>query len=122
MFTLMRASLLYLLESINSSALLLRSKTPDPNKQIGLGLSIHPSPLVIAEFSEEIRAFEGIPMSYHISEYSAMNGVPGIMHNDPPIDSELLEDQKEDLLWKVYFLTPANWVLFFQVHSNLTSS
>jgi choline dehydrogenase-like flavoprotein len=64
--------------AINSSAILLRSNIPDPNKVVGKGLSIHPSPLVLGEFSEKIRAYEGIPMSYNISQYSVLNGVPGI--------------------------------------------
>ena len=59
--------------AINSSALLLRSKLPDPNKVVGKGLSIHPSPLVLGDFSEKIQAYKGIPMSYNISEYSVLN-------------------------------------------------
>jgi choline dehydrogenase-like flavoprotein len=64
--------------AINSSALLLRSKLPDPNKVVGKGLSIHPSPLVLGDFSEKIQAYKGIPMSYNISEYSVLNGIPGV--------------------------------------------
>jgi choline dehydrogenase-like flavoprotein len=92
--------------SINSSALLLRSKVPDPNKQIGQGLSIHPSPLVIAEFPEEVRSFEGIPMSYHVSEYSVMNGVPGIMPNDPLVTSNLPQDQRGGFALESVFPNP----------------
>ena len=35
-----------------------------------------------------------------------MNGVPGIMHNDPPIDSELLEDQKGGFALESVFPNP----------------
>jgi choline dehydrogenase-like flavoprotein len=63
--------------AINSTAIILRSKLPDPHKIVGKGLSIHPSPLVIGEFSEAVNAYQGIPMSYNISHYSVLNGVPG---------------------------------------------
>ena len=92
--------------AINSSALLLRSKTLDPNKQIGKGLAIHPSPLVMAEFPYEVRAYQGIPMSYHVSEYSAMNGVPGIMPNDPPIITDLPQDQRGGFALESVFPNP----------------
>jgi choline dehydrogenase-like flavoprotein len=77
--------------AINSSALLLRSKLPDPNKVVGKGLSIHPSPLVLAEFSEKIQAYKGIPMSYNISEYSVLNGVSGVNLEE---GSGLIQDEK----------------------------
>jgi choline dehydrogenase-like flavoprotein len=64
--------------AINSSAILLRSKLPDPNNVVGKGLSIHPSPLVVGDFSEKVQAYKGIPMSYNISQYSVLNGVPGV--------------------------------------------
>lgn len=64
--------------AINSTAILLRSNLPDPNKVVGKGLSLHPSPLVIGDFAEKVKAYEGIPMSYNIKEYSVLNGVPGV--------------------------------------------
>ncbi|MDA4117342.1 MAG: GMC family oxidoreductase N-terminal domain-containing protein [Thaumarchaeota archaeon] len=73
--------------TINSSALLLRSKLPNAG-QVGRGLAIHPSPMVIAEFSKEVSPFAGIPMSYHISQDSVLNGVPGVLHDDPLVTSD----------------------------------
>jgi choline dehydrogenase-like flavoprotein len=78
--------------AINSSAILLRSRLPDPNKVVGKGLSIHPSPLVLAEFPDIIQAYKGIPMSYNISEYSVLNGVAGVNPEERGFNS--IEGQK----------------------------
>ncbi|MFQ5918745.1 MAG: GMC family oxidoreductase N-terminal domain-containing protein, partial [Thermoplasmata archaeon] len=89
--------------AVNSTALLLRSKLPDPHRQLGQGLSLHPSPLVIAEFDDEVRAFEGIPMSYHVSEYSVLRGVPGILPEAPPVTSEGPGDQRGGFMLESVF-------------------
>lgn len=92
--------------AINSSAILLRSKIPDPKKQIGKGLTIHPSPLVIGVFPEKIQAYKGTPMTYNISEYSVLNGIPGILHDDELVTSELEKEQKGGFMLESVFPNP----------------
>ena len=91
---------------------MLRSKLPDPNKVVGKGLSIHPSPLVLGDFSETIQAYKGIPMSYHISEYSVLNGIPGVNLQE---NSEQKDDKQiaGGFMLESVFPNPGHWVHFF---------
>ncbi len=66
--------------TIASSGLLRRSrsrwKSPLGRKlPVGRGVALHPSPLVMGIFPDEVNAHEAIPMAYHCREFSAMNNV-----------------------------------------------
>jgi choline dehydrogenase-like flavoprotein len=98
--------------AINSSALLLNSNVPNRHGQVGKGLSIHPSPLVIAEFPNEVLAYRGIPMSYHVREYSVLNGVPGILEDDPPVMSDMPGDQRGGFMLESVFPNPGQFGAF----------
>jgi len=93
--------------AVNSSALLLSSKIPNKNKQLGKNLTIHPSPLVIGYFpNENIRAYIGTPMTYNIKKYSVLNGIEGIGHKNPPIKSDSENEQKGGYMLESVFPNP----------------
>lgn len=93
--------------AINSSALLLSSKVPNKNKQIGKNLTIHPSPLIIGYFpNENILPYIGTPMTYNIKKYSVLNGVEGISHKAKPIKGELEKDQRGGYMLESVFPNP----------------
>lgn len=59
--------------SIASSQILLKNRIAID--KVGKGLSLHPAPALLAKFTEEINAYDGIPMSYTCDEFGVPNGV-----------------------------------------------
>ena len=55
--------------AINSPQLWLNSHLPDPGKQVGRNLHLHPAIFVGGIFDEEIDAYQGIPQSFYIDHF-----------------------------------------------------
>jgi choline dehydrogenase-like flavoprotein len=55
--------------AVGSAALARRSGIPDPNRQIGRGLRVHPGAVVAGRFDREIVGWRGIPQSYECTEH-----------------------------------------------------
>jgi choline dehydrogenase-like flavoprotein len=55
--------------AIGSSVLWLRSQLPDPYKQVGHNLHLHPKVVLGAVFEEEIAGWKGIPQSVIVDEF-----------------------------------------------------
>ncbi len=54
--------------AVGSAAIALASGLPDPHKQLGRGLRLHPGGVVAGRFDREIHAARGIPQSYESTE------------------------------------------------------
>lgn len=65
--------------AINTPALLLRSRVPDPHERIGQRTFIHPVNLSIAEMPEEIDPYYGAPQSVASDHFQWRNGATGPM-------------------------------------------
>lgn len=59
--------------AINTPALLLRSRTPDPYGRLGLRTCIHPVPAVLAQMPETIDGWYGAPQSIASDEFQWKN-------------------------------------------------
>ena len=55
--------------AINSPQLWLNSRLPDPGRQAGRNLHLHPAIFVGGIFDEEIDAYQGIPQSFYIDHF-----------------------------------------------------
>ncbi len=55
--------------AVGSAALARRSGIPDPNRQLGRGLRVHPGGAVAGRFDREIVGWRGIPQSYECTEH-----------------------------------------------------
>ena len=55
--------------AINSPQLWLNSRLPDPGKQVGRNLHLHPAIFVGGFFNEEVDAYQGIPQSFYIDHF-----------------------------------------------------
>ena len=55
--------------AINSPQLWLNSRLPDPGKQAGRNLRLHPAIFVGGIFDEEIDAYQGIPQSFYVDHF-----------------------------------------------------
>ena len=55
--------------TINSPQLWLNSGLPDPGKQVGHNLHLHPAIFVGGIFDEEIDAYQGIPQSFYVDQF-----------------------------------------------------
>lgn len=62
---------------INSPALLLRSRAPDPYKRLGKRTFLHPTAATIAEFEQRIDGFYGAPQSIYSDHFLWRDGVSG---------------------------------------------
>jgi choline dehydrogenase-like flavoprotein len=74
--------------AINSPALLLRSKAPDPAGLTGTRTFLHPVVLSIADFEQEVRGFEGAPQTIytdHFMETGPIDGPIGFKLEAPPL-------------------------------------
>lgn len=65
--------------AINSPALLLHSKAPDPSGLLGKRTFVHPVPASVAEFHEPIDGWHGAPQSTYSNEFLWRDGVAGKM-------------------------------------------
>ena len=65
--------------ALNSPALLMRSKAPDPNKLLGKHTCIHPVVLTIARMPNEINPFYGAPQSIASDQFQWKDGATGPM-------------------------------------------
>lgn len=59
--------------AINTPALLLRSRAPDPHKRVGKRTTIHPITLTLAQMSERINGYYGAPQSIASDEFQWKN-------------------------------------------------
>ena len=55
--------------AINSPQLWLNSNLPDPGKQVGRNLHLHPAIFVGGLFDEEVDAYQGIPQSFYVDHF-----------------------------------------------------
>jgi len=55
--------------AINSPQLWLNSRLPDPGKQVGRNLHLHPAIFVGGLFDEEVDAYQGIPQSFYVDHF-----------------------------------------------------
>jgi choline dehydrogenase-like flavoprotein len=58
-------------------ALLLRSRVPDPSGETGKRLRIHPAVVVAGDFPEAVRAWEGVPQSWEVTEFLDLDDEQG---------------------------------------------
>ena len=65
--------------SINSPALLLRSKAPDPHKQLGTRTFLHPVAITTAVMTNTVSAWDGAPQSIYSDHYLHTQPVDGPM-------------------------------------------
>lgn len=65
--------------ALNTPALLLRSQTPNPNKQIGKNTCIHPVVLTLAHMPQKIDPFYGAPQSIASDFFQWKDGATGKM-------------------------------------------
>jgi choline dehydrogenase-like flavoprotein len=74
--------------AINSPALLLRSKAPDPHERLGLRTFLHPVVLSSAIFEQRVEAWQGAPQtlySDHFLHTQALDGPIGYKLEAPPL-------------------------------------
>lgn len=64
---------------INTPALLLRSKAPDPHERTGKRTFLHPVNFSVAQFDEPINGFYGAPQSIYSDHFQWQNGATGPM-------------------------------------------
>ena len=62
--------------AINSPQLWLNSRLPDPGKQVGRNLHLHPAIFVGGIFDEEIDAYQGIPQSFYVDQFLDLDRNP----------------------------------------------
>lgn len=63
--------------AINSPQLWLKSRLPNPNRQVGQNLHLHPAVFVGGIFDEIVDGDLGIPQSYYIDEFLDLGDTPG---------------------------------------------
>jgi hypothetical protein len=74
--------------AINSPALLLRSKAPDPHERLGLRTFLHPVVLSSAVFEQRVEAWQGAPQtlySDHFLHTQPLDGPIGYKLEAPPL-------------------------------------
>ncbi len=78
--------------AINSPALLLRSKAPDPSGQLGRRTFLHPTIISAAFFPQRVEAWAGAPQTVYSDHYLAgpMDGPIGYKLEAPPLHPLLL--------------------------------
>lgn len=62
---------------INTPALLLRSRVPDPAGRVGKRTFLHPTSVVYGDYNEEIAPYYGAPQSVYSDEFVWRDGVTG---------------------------------------------
>lgn len=78
---------------INTPALLLRSKAPDPHRLIGTRTFLHPTTVSAAQFAQPVNAFSGAPQSVYSDHYlgtQPIDGAMGFKLEVPPVHPVLL--------------------------------
>ena len=100
---------------INSPALLLRSKAPDPHERIGKRTFLHPVNFSVAQFDEPINGFYGAPQSIYSDHFQWQQGATGPMGfklevppMQPSITSALLGGHGSENLERVRKLSHSN--------------
>jgi choline dehydrogenase-like flavoprotein len=79
--------------AINSPALLLRSKAPDPNRLLGKRTFLHPTLISAAVFPQRVEGYAGAPQtvySDHFLHTQAIDGAIGYKLEAPPLHPVLL--------------------------------
>jgi choline dehydrogenase-like flavoprotein len=79
--------------AINSPALLLRSKAPDPNRLLGKRTFLHPTLISAAVFPQRVEGYAGAPQtvySDHFLHTQAIDGPIGYKLEAPPLHPVLL--------------------------------
>lgn len=100
---------------INSPALLLRSKAPDPHQRTGKRTFLHPVNFSVAQFDQPINGFYGAPQSIYSDHFQWQEGTSGPMGfklevppMQPSITSALLGGHGSDNLARVRKLSHSN--------------
>ena len=68
-FTVRSKAVVLAAGAINSPQLWLNSRLPDPGKQVGRNLHLHPAIFVGGIFDEEIDAYQGVPQSFYVDQF-----------------------------------------------------
>ncbi len=79
--------------AINSPALLMRSKAPDPHRLLGKRTFLHPTAISASVFAQPVNGFAGAPQtiySDHFLDTQAINGPVGYKLEAPPLHPLLL--------------------------------
>ncbi len=79
--------------AINSPALLMRSKAPDPNRLLGKRTFLHPTAVSAGLFEQQVSGYAGAPQtiySDHFLETQAIDGPVGYKLEAPPLHPLLL--------------------------------
>jgi choline dehydrogenase-like flavoprotein len=79
--------------AINSPALLMRSKAPDPNRLLGKRTFLHPTLISAAVFPQRVEGYAGAPQSVysdHFLHTQAIDGPLGYKLEAPPLHPVLL--------------------------------
>jgi choline dehydrogenase-like flavoprotein len=74
--------------AINSPALLLRSKAPDPHARLGQHTCIHPNVISMAVFDKPVEGWAGAPQtvhSYHWANFNKLDGPMGYKLDAAPL-------------------------------------
>lgn len=74
--------------AINSPALLLRSKAPDPHARLGQHTCIHPNVISMAVFDKPVEGWAGAPQtihSYHWANFNTLEGAMGYKLDTVPL-------------------------------------
>ncbi len=74
--------------AINSPALLMRSRAPDPHRRLGARTFLHPSVISAAQFEQVVQGWDGAPQtiySDHFLDLQPINGPIGYKLEAPPL-------------------------------------
>jgi choline dehydrogenase-like flavoprotein len=74
--------------AINSPALLMRSRAPDPNELLGKRTFLHPTVISAALFEQQVNGFSGTPQSVYSDHFlatQAIDGPVGYKLETPPL-------------------------------------
>jgi choline dehydrogenase-like flavoprotein len=63
--------------AINTPGVLLRSAAPDPRGLAGARTFLHPVVIAVADFDEEVRAYEGAPQTVYSDHYLGLDPIDG---------------------------------------------
>jgi|TARA_R110002126_G_scaffold68035_5_gene172051 choline dehydrogenase-like flavoprotein len=104
--------------AINSPALLLRSKAPDPHGRLGKRTFLHPVNMTLARFDRDINGFYGAPQSIYSDHFQWDQGTTGPMGYklevppmQPSITSALMGGMGQENLQRMNGLAQSNLLL-----------
>lgn len=101
--------------AINSPALLMRSKAPDPHARLGKRTFLHPVNFSLAQYDQTINGFYGAPQTVYSDQFQWINGTRGPMGfklevppMQPSITSALLGGHGQEHFQRMQKLAQSN--------------